>query len=234
MTQPLVPLEQIGTKRTGIHKGGLPQKYILDEPRRQLIQAFYDGSSKQIDELERMLPGIPRWKIKNWATQMGLTNQKDPRWSEKEIQYLESYLHKMSLDDIARNLGRTKAAVQLKAKRMGLNKTTQEGYSMRGLCLGLGCNHHKVARWLDKGWLVGIRRLTERTEQQGGDVWYFSDNAIRTFIRNHPEEIDLRHVDKYWFLDLVFCGLGELGDTTKNMIYKKRKDNKETYMRKHK
>jgi hypothetical protein len=211
MTQPLMPIEQIGTKRAGSHAGGIRQRYILDEPTRRLIEALYDGTSQQIDAIQKKLPGIPRWKIRKWASQMGLTNQKERLWSEEDVQYLGKYLHKIRLGDIAKNLGRTKASVQLKAKRLGLNKCHQEGYTMRGLCQGLGCDHHKIERWLRDGWITGIRRQTERTDKQGGDVWYFTDEAIRRMIRNHPEEIDLRRVDKYWFLDIVFGGLGELG-----------------------
>ena len=145
---------------------------------------------------------------------MGLANQKEPPWSEEEVQYLEKYLHRMSLADIAKRLGRTKVAVQLKAKRLGLNKCHQEGYTMRGLCLGLGCDHHKVEKWLAKGWINGTRRKTERKAVQGGDVWLFTNSAIRKLVRYHPEEIDLRRVDKYWFLDVImggYDGIGELG-----------------------
>jgi hypothetical protein len=216
MTQPLVPFEQIGAKRTGIHKGGVSQKWVLDDRGRRLIMDLYDGTSERIDELQRYFPGVPRYVIRKWGRSLGLARQKEPPWTDEEIQYLEKYLHRISLGDIAKQLGRTKIAVQLKAKRIGLNKCYQEGYTLRALCLGLGVtNHHRVQHWIDKGWLKGTRRQTERTESQGGDVWLFTDQAIREFVRRHPEEIDLRRVDKYWFLDVIMGGLGELAKPDK-------------------
>jgi hypothetical protein len=207
-----MPLEQVGAKRTGIHKGGMPQKYVLDEPGRRLILALYDGTTQRIDELQRRL-GVPRWQVRKWGRDLGLARQKEPPWTEEEVQYLEGFLHKVSLGDIAKHLGRTKTAVRLKAKRLGINKCYQEGYTMHGLCLGLGCNHHQAKRWLESGWLKGTRRKTERVEPQGGDVWLFTDPAIREFVRRHPEEIDLRRVEKHWFLDVIMgghYGAGEL------------------------
>lgn len=77
---------------------------------------------------------------------------------------------------------------------------------MRGLCLGLGCDHHTVERWLQKGWLKGTKRHTERTR----DMWYFTDQSIRDFVRKHPNEIDPRRADWLWLVDVLVGGLGEL------------------------
>lgn len=205
--------EEVGKKRTGNHHGGVAQKWVLDEHSRRLLIAKYDGLPTTIDELEKKLH-VPRWIIKKWAGQLGLAKQKEPRWSPEDVAFLEHNLHKKSIADIAQQLGRTKTAVKLKAKRLGINKTLQEGYTMRGLCLGLGCDHHKVQKWLEKGWLVGKRRQTERGENQGGDVWYFTDRSIRQFIMHHPHEIDQRRIDWLWVVDILaggdFYGLGTL------------------------
>ena len=210
MTQPL--MEHIGARRTGIHRGGIQQKYILDEQGRRLLLERYDGKTETTDDLMRYFAprGIPRSKVKKWASALGLARKKEPLWTEREIAFLERHLHKKSLGDIARELGRTKVAVKLKAKRLGMNKT-QEGYTMRGLCLALGCDHHKVEKWLSLGWLKGKRRQSERTMQQGGDMWLFTDKAIRQLIRNHPNEIDPRRMDWLWVVDLLAGGDNGIG-----------------------
>lgn len=214
MTQALMPLELVGAKRTGKHAGGHPQKYVLDKPGRRLILARYDGTSKVIDELMQHFPGYPRYIIKKWGRELGLARQKEPRWTEHEITYLEHNLYKKRLGDIAKHLRRTETAVRLKAKRLGMNKT-QEGYTMRGLCLGLGIDHHKVEKWLANGWIKARRRGSDRTPEQGGDIWYFSDKAIKDFIRHHPEEIDPRRADWLWLVDILvggdYGGIGALG-----------------------
>jgi hypothetical protein len=207
MTQPL--MEVVGAKREGIHAGGIRQRYILDDRGRRLIQDIYNGTSESIDELVRLL-GVPRWKVKMWGSQMGLTHQ-ERFWTQEDEDYLTRNLHRKSLGDIAKHLGRTKVSVKLKAKRLGVNKCGQEGYTMRGLCLALGCDHHKVERWLEYGWLKGTHRHTERTT---GDVWLFVDRDIRNFVMQHPLEVDPRRMDWLWMVDLLagdnYGGIGSL------------------------
>jgi hypothetical protein len=204
---------QVGQKRTGSNRGGLPQKYVLTDWGRQLILSQYDGTSEHIDELARRLQ-VPRWTVKKWGQQLGMARQKEPFWTPEDEAFLERNLHNKSIAEIAKTLGRTKTAVKLKAKRIGVNKTMQEGYTMRGLCMALGCDHHKVERWLEYGWLKGKRRKTERSKAQGGDVWYFTDRDIRKLIVMHPTEIDHRRIDWLWMVDLLaggdFNGIGSL------------------------
>ena len=38
------------------------------------------------------------------------------------------------------------------------------------------------------------------------DAWYFTDQDLLHFIRNHPLEFRLDKVDQLWFLDLVLGG----------------------------
>ena len=116
--------------------------------------------------------------------------------------YLQTWLHRQSIAKIARHLGRTQTAVKLKAKRLGIRKSG-EGYTMRALCQGLDCDHHKVERWMELGWLQGSRRETERTTQQGGDMWCFKDTDIRDFIFAHPMEIDPRRADWLWLVAIL-------------------------------
>lgn len=204
MAQPLRPIEDIGKPRTGSNAG--PQKYFLDEPGRRLLLARYDGKSDTITELAKRL-AVPRDAVQYWAREMGLTRQRGPRWTPEDEDYLRRNLHRSSLGAIAKKLGRTQTAVKLKAKRLGVNKCGQEGYTMRGLCMGLGCSHHTVLKWLEKGWIKGRHRHTERANH---DVWCFSDDAIRKFVKQHPQEVDPRRADWLWLVDILTGGLGEL------------------------
>lgn len=209
MTQPIRPLEATGAERTGSNRGGRRQQYVLSDFQRRLLLEKYDGHPATIDALMSYFPSVPRWRVKRWATELGLSRQKEPFWTQEEMDFLERHINRLSLKKIAKQLGRTQTAVKLKAKRLHLNKT-QDGYTMRGLCLGLGCDHHKIERWIAKGWLKGHRRHSDRTPQQGGDMWYFSDQAVSKFIKEHPEELDPRRFDWLWVVDLL-VGLGEIG-----------------------
>jgi uncharacterized protein len=201
--------EEIGTKRAGtIHNGGLPQLHVLTDKGRAILLAEYDGTTEVINDLATRLR-VPRNCIKKWGSQLGLTRKKEPFWTDADEQYLAIHLRHQSLRDIAIHLGRTQTAVKLKAKRLGVNKT-QEGYTMRGLCMGLGCDHHKVEKWMSDGWLKGVRRGSERANGQRGDIWLFTDNDIANFVRAHPLEIDQRRMDWLWVVDLLSGGIGRL------------------------
>lgn len=202
MPQALMTFEEVGTRRVGRHAGGHRQRWTLTVPMRTLLLARYDGRSETIDELCRRFGNVPRWRVRKWAADLGLARQKEPPWSEGDARYLEANLYRSSVADIARHLGRTQTAVRLKAKRLGLSKSG-EGYTQRQLALGLGCDDHKVRRWVDAGWLRGSRRQTERCDAQGGDMWYFSDAAVRAFVRDHPNEVDPRRADWVWLVDVL-------------------------------
>jgi hypothetical protein len=209
MVQPLYDkFEQVGQKRIGGNRGGLPQKYVLTDRGRAMIIAEYNGTKAVIDDLAERL-NVPRWTVKKWGQQLGLARKKEPFWTPEDEHFLESHLHKMSIRDIAIYLGRTQTAVRLKAKRIGVNKT-QEGYTMRGLCMGLGCDHHKVEKWIACGWLQGQRRGIDRPQ---GDFWLFTDADIRNFILAHPLEIDARRMDWLWVVDLLSDNVGSLASS---------------------
>ncbi len=213
MAQPLIPIEQIGARRVGPHTGGIRQKYFLDEPGRKLLLARYDGTKKTIDELTARLH-VPRYIVKKWGRQLGLARQKEPFWTKADEGYLAANLGRRSITAIAKTLNRTPTAVKLKAKRLGVHKG-QDGYTMCGLEVALGADHHKIERWMKLGWLKGERRHSERTHQQGGDMWRFTDANIRDFVQAHPMEIDQRRMDWLWMVDLLSGGLGPLSQELK-------------------
>ncbi len=184
----------------------MKRRYVLDEPRRRLLMARYDGRTQTITELQQRLH-VPRWKVRHWAAELGLARQKEPIWSDDEIAYLEANLHRQSIAKIARRLGRSPTAVRLKAKRLGIRKSG-EGYTMTSLCVALGVDHHKVEHWIAAGWLKGTRRQTERQAIQGGDMWLFTDAAIRKLVRDHPAEIDPRRVEWIWLVDVLTSSRG--------------------------
>jgi hypothetical protein len=65
---------------------------------------------------------------------------------------------------------------------------------------------HKITYWINRKMLVATRRGTARSESQGGDTYWITHRAVREFVLRYPDEIDLRKVEKWWFLDLVTAG----------------------------
>lgn len=193
-------LEQVGAPRT--HGGGSRQKYILDERGRRLMLALYDGTSARIDELQRQL-GAPRYLIRRWAQKMKLTRGSlGMHWRDEDIAYLKRYIKTKTLEEIADALRRTEESVRNKAYALGLLE--RDAYTLKDICEGLGCVFLTASKWLERGWLKGTRR---------GETgfWNFTDAQIRAFIIAHPEEIDLRRVEKLWFIDILAGGNHGIG-----------------------
>jgi transcriptional regulator with XRE-family HTH domain len=154
--------------------------------------------------------GVPRYTIHQWASQLKLSRRKARPWTTGDLIYLEANLHQMSYEQLAQKLERTEAAVYLKAQGLGLNKS-HEGYTLRGLAAAFGVSVDTVKRWIDKGWLKGKRRQSRR--EQVGDIWYFSDAAVKDFVRRHPEAVDPAKADWLWLVDVLCGGIGELGNS---------------------
>jgi len=61
-----------------------------------------------------------------------------------------------------------------------------------------------VLRWIEKGLLKASKKGTKREN----DEWHIEDRHIRQFIVENVGIIDIRKVDKVWFVELL---TGEAG-----------------------
>ena len=96
--------------------------------------------------------------------------------------------------------------VRLKAKRLGLRKHG-EGYTACSLAQALGVDPHWVLARIRTGQLRASHRHTDRTVAQGGDSWLITEEAVVSFLKRHPNEVDLRRIDSLWFMDLLSAWL---------------------------
>jgi hypothetical protein len=186
-----------------LHRSYKPPKWRLSDFQRRLLLERYDGRTETIDALMRHFPDVPRWRVKRWAGELGLSYKKAPPWTPEELDYLREHLGTLRVKAIAKHLGRTVTAVQVMSKRLHISQRLSEGYTMRGVCEGLGVDHHKVERWLEHGWLRGRRIGTERTKTHLGDIWQFTDRNVYELVRDHPSEIDPRRVEWLWLVDIL-------------------------------
>ena len=195
--------------KSGEGKGVKPVKYTITPEAHERIKRVYqtDSGNGQIAALARAL-GLPRWKITRHAIQQGWTQKqkKEPEWTDREIHILQINAH-MALGGIQKRLKtsgfhRTIYGIQLKRRRLNMLKNLK-GHTARSVAQCLGVDDHFVTRAIREGKLSAGRRGTDRTPQQGGDQWYIKDDDIRAYIVDNVHEIDLRKVDKYWFVDLM-------------------------------
>ena len=152
--------------------------------------------------------GLPRWLISRRARDIEAYEPriKEPNWSEKEIEILERSAHRHP-EVIRRHLKkkgfiRSATGIILKRKRLRLPKNL-EGQSATQLAICFGIDNNVVTRWIKEGLLKAQKRGTERTEQQGGDIYYIKDVWIKDFVKENIGIIDIRKLDKFWFVDVM-------------------------------
>jgi len=193
-------------------KGGHP-KYLftpaMDDEIRHAYHLYLDHNNrKAIGGCARKL-GVPRWLVTRRGGTLGLARVKEPAWSAEETVLLERWGH---LTDavIQRKLKavgfqRSVNGIHLKLKRLRI-KQNLDGYSAWSLATAFGVDSHKVTNWIRRKMLRANLRGTARTETQGGDTFWITQGAVREFVFSYPDEVDLRKVEKWWFLDLLTNG----------------------------
>ncbi|MBY0502716.1 MAG: hypothetical protein K2X03_02320 [Bryobacteraceae bacterium] len=181
----------------------------MDDEIRRAYHLFLDFSNRRaISACARKLQ-LPKWMVTRRGAVLGLARVKEPVWSDAEVALLERWGHltdaviqrKLKAEGFERSIN----GVHLKMRRLRI-KQNLDGYSAHALALAFGVDGHKITYWINRKMLKASRRQTDRTEQQGGDTYWITHAAVREFILSHPDEIDLRKVEKWWFLDLITAG----------------------------
>ena len=187
---------------------GVPNRSTYGGQNTTLIleHTILAGLNRRFQVLNQMirLTGMPRWYIKRQAARLGLTLHMDRRpWTASEMNLLEKLVGRVSSATIAKRLHRPESSVVNKLKRIGTSRRVRNGYTMCDLELCFGEDHHKITQWIKNGWLQDRLQGTRRHDGNGNDIHRIREKDILTFIRNHPQEINLGKVDQTWFLDLV-------------------------------
>lgn len=197
-------------------KAGNPRKrWQTDLFTDDAIRAVYMATPKKNDvlELARRI-GRPRWWVSKRAVQLGLKvpRFKEAAWTEDELDLLEKHAHK-DVRTIARTFRahgytRSETSIHVKRKRLalGVRELRQQAglYSAAQVASLMGVDGKTLTRWINLGWMkTAGRRGTARVVEQGGDAHEINADQIRQFIVEHPERVDLRKVDRLWFIELL-------------------------------
>ncbi len=170
----------------------------LDGKKRGAVNAFADRL------------GVPRWWLSRQIVRLGLSipHKKEPMWTEGELALLDTVpLHMPDkCVKIFREHGfnRSATAIVVQAKRRGLSRRgSRATYTGTEVSKLLGLDNKTVTGWCITGDLPATRRGTKRLPQQGGDMWDIEPSALRQFILDNLERIDLRKVEKFAFVHVL-------------------------------
>lgn len=168
----------------------------------------------EVNALARRLMRPKHWVVQR-AAALGLKTPrfKEPPWSEEEEEQLALLAARgPTLPVLARKMRekgyrRTATACMVKLKRLGVSRRGDgsEVWSATQLARLMGVDPTTVTkRWIRLEGLAAKRRGTERTDVQGGDEYLITRDALRRWLKDHAQSVDLRKVDKFFFWSVVF------------------------------
>lgn len=149
--------------------------------------------------------GRPRWWVSKRAQKLGLVAPrfKQPAWCEAEIDIITELAHRQpkAIQKALRRAGftRSETAIIVKLKRIGADRTDPLHLNANQLATVMGVDRKTVGAWITKGWLKAKRREASALD----DFWSIHRRDIRRFIVDNVAAVDLRKVDKFWFVDLL-------------------------------
>ena len=179
----------------------------MDNEIRHTYAINTDNSPRLINLAKKL--NMPRWALYQRALKIGAvtSSQQKKKWTDQEITILKKNAHYAPLTIRKRleraGFQRSLASIVLKRKRMRLFSNL-EGMSACLCAEFLGVDLHWVLKHIKSGFLKGE---VIRYDREGKVNYYVREKDIRKFIINHPELIDLRKVEKYYFIELLANGV---------------------------
>lgn len=200
------PLPPVKPKQS---RGTKPVKWAFTPQMDAQITETYRTATgdNQVNELAKKF-GYPRWAVSHRARDIGAYEMriKEPNWSDEELRVLKNNAHltpeRIRLALKMAGFNRSITGVLLKRKRLGMLQNLP-GQSATSLAKCFGGDAKMITGWIENGWLKAEKRGTDRTEKQGGDMYYILTSDVRAFIIENIGVIDIRKVDKFWLIEIL-------------------------------
>lgn len=189
------------------------QRWTSSEPIDAAIRRVYQRDPTKGDIAALAIAvGRPRWWVTRRASRLGLITPrfKEAPWSDAEREIVHDHFHRppSSIRKMLQRAGyqRTETAITVMGKRMGATREDPSHVTANSLATLMGVDAKTVTRWIERGLLRARRRETKRSVAQGGDPHWIHLRDVRAFIADNAGVIDIRKVDKFWFIDLLVHG----------------------------
>lgn len=185
------------------------KRYHSTEQIDEAIRAFYAKPVKagQMPIFSERIKR-PYWWIKNRAAELGVAvpRVKPLPWSSEEIAILKDSGHltprRIAIKLKAAGFKRSTTAVVMQLKRVdGIDRTDPDTFTFNELARLMGVDDKTVRRWHEKEGMPAKRKH----QDVSGGTWMVTRRQLRSWMASHQQLIDLRKVDRFWFLDLVFA-----------------------------
>jgi hypothetical protein len=173
------------------------------------IRRYYSGTPRKggLSKLAHQM-GRPASWVSTRARQLGCAPPRfrELPWSDRELQLLRDNGAKIPVT-IARILHkhgfrRTSGAVSNKLVQLHCDRSDDDHYSATSLAGLFGVAQPVVTGWIKRGWIKAKTKGTTREH----DIFRIHRNAVRRFVIENAGAIDLRRVEKHWFIDMMAGG----------------------------
>lgn len=171
-------------------------RYPFTEQLNAALREAYSAPTKR--EVSRRLKRVkglrPEWPEWVWYHQVnrlgiGIENRRR-RWSKAEDRLLLLHLGTDTVATLARRMGRSRMAVEQRARQLEVSYAVRDGFSQQSLARCFGVMPAKVAAWIRDG----------RLAQRDGRI---PEASVARFVWENPDAYDLRRVDQVWFKSLL-------------------------------
>jgi hypothetical protein len=203
--------QAIGLKGPAVTRQSFKRRWHYTPEIDARIRQAYENPTRGSINTACQATGLPKYILVRRAAMLGFITPrfKQAEWSRKEIELLKEYGHHTP-QVIARKLktagySRSVAAVATKLKREDIDRTDPDHYTGGQLARLMGVPSKTISWWINKEGLPATPS-GDRSDRQGGHAWKIHRQRLRGWIKDHGQLVDLRKVDRYWFLDLVFNG----------------------------
>ena len=185
-------------------------KYQFTEEMDREIHHTYGINTDSKPRLQNLAKkfNMPRWALYQRALKMGAvkSSHQKTKWGKGEVSILKNNAHYATLT-IRKKLEeacfqRSIASIVLKRKRMRF-LSNLKGMSACLCAESLGVDLHWVLKHIRSG-LLKAEMVSQ--DRQGKINYYIKEEDIRQFIITNPDLIDLRKVEKHYFIELVANG----------------------------
>lgn len=102
-------------------------------------------------------------------------------WSKEELEFLKNNYLELSNEDIAKNIGRTKKAIQVKLSKMGLVRPDKYYYDKRFF---ENINREDKAYWLGFLYADGYVHITDRNAETGIELSAIDIDHLKKFNKS--------------------------------------------------
>ena len=175
---------------------GQRRRFKWSKAARDVVRANLHAEAEEFSQLLtdlEELTGNPRDACSRFARAMGVKYKKPYRaWSTGEAERLVEYSESRSRNNIATTLHRSRKAIELKQRRLGITSTMQtDGFSKYHLAELLHIRPGTIQTWVDKGWLPATVEGTARLPR----ILITAADFIR-FCRKYPEAVHQRRINQ--------------------------------------